>query len=601
MIHHFCRVPLWEAGRKLTAVAAGREPAELVIRNARLVNVCTGEIQEGIGVAVALGRIALVGTLPEGCIGPDTQVIQADGSLIAPGFLDGHIHVESSMLSVGEYARAVIPHGTVGIYTDPHEICNVLGMDGVRLMIADSRRAPLKTMFTVPSCVPAVPGFEDTGAAIGPEDIREMMTWDEVVGLGEMMNYPGVVSGAALPHDEMAETLKADKVVTGHWAAQDTGPALSAYIAAGARCCHESTRAEDALAKMRLGMYAQLREGSAWRDLHEVAKAVTEHKVDTRFANLVSDDAHPNTLISQGHLDHILRRAVEEGIDPVAAIQMVTINCAACFRMDHELGSITPGKCADIVFLEDLRDFRVTRTIIDGAVVAEDGRLLRDIPPMAYPDWATGPLHVGETITAETFRVPAPVGSGETVSARAIEIIPARVGNCERVVTLPVHGGAVAGDLEQDVLKAFVFERHKATGRHGAGFVKGFGIRRGALAQTVAHDAHNLIVIGANDADMALAANTLIRCGGGLCAVLDGEVLGLVPLPVAGLMNDSPVEEMAARVEKLERAWEAMGCTCVSPFMTMASLSLACIPELRLTNRGLVDCRSFEMKELFVE
>ena len=601
MIHHFCRVPLWEAGRKLTAVAAGREPAELVIRNARLVNVCTGEIQEGIGVAVALGRIALVGTLPEGCIGPDTQVIQADGSLIAPGFLDGHIHVESSMLSVGEYARAVIPHGTVGIYTDPHEICNVLGMDGVRLMIADSRRAPLKTMFTVPSCVPAVPGFEDTGAAIGPEDIREMMTWDEVVGLGEMMNYPGVVSGAALPHDEMAETLKADKVVTGHWAAQDTGPALSAYIAAGARCCHESTRAEDALAKMRLGMYAQLREGSAWRDLHEVAKAVTEHKVDTRFANLVSDDAHPNTLISQGHLDHILRRAVEEGIDPVTAIQMVTINCAACFRMDHELGSITPGKCADIVFLEDLRDFRVTRTIIDGAVVAEDGRLLRDIPPMAYPDWATGPLHVGETITAETFRVPAPVGSGETVSARAIEIIPARVGNCERVVTLPVHGGAVAGDLEQDVLKAFVFERHKATGRHGAGFVKGFGIRRGALAQTVAHDAHNLIVIGANDADMALAANTLIQCGGGLCAVLDGEVLGLVPLPVAGLMNDSPVEEMAARVEKLERAWEAMGCTCVSPFMTMASLSLACIPELRLTNRGLVDCRSFEMKELFVE
>ena len=600
MINHFCQTPLWEVGRRLTAVATGREPAELVICNARLINVCTGEIQPGMDVAVVQGRIALVGAIPPGCIGPDTRVIQAEGGLIAPGFLDGHIHIESSMLSVGEYARVVIPHGTIGVYTDPHEICNVFGVAGVRLMIEDSRRTPLKAMFTAPSCVPAVPGFEDAGASIGPEDIREMMAWDEVVGLGEMMNYPAVVAGAAQPHDEMAEALKADKVITGHWAARETGAELNAYIAAGARCCHESTQAEDALAKMRLGMYAQLREGSAWRDLHEVAKAITEHKVDARFANLVSDDVHPNTLISQGHLDHLLRRAVKEGINPLTAIQMVTINCATCFRMDHELGSITPGKCADIVFLEDLKDFHVTRTIIDGVVVAENGELLCDIPEMTYPKWATNSLHVGETITAETFRILAPAESGKTVSARIIEIIPAQVGNVEQITRLPVRAGSVLPDPDQDVLKCFVFERHKATGSHGMGFVKGFGIRRGALAQTVAHDAHNLIVVGANDDDMALAANTLLQCGGGLCAVLDGTLLGLVPLPVAGLMSDSQAEEVAVRVEALEQSWKTLGCTCESPFMTMASLSLACIPELRLTNKGLVDCRCFEMRDLFV-
>ena len=589
MINTFCRKPLWETSRTLAAVAQGKIPADLVITHARLVNVCTHEIQEDVSVAVACGRIALVGDASR-CIGPGTQVTDAKGRYLAPGFLDGHIHVESSMMGVGEYARAVIPHGTVGIYMDPHEICNVLGLDGVRCMLEDASRTPLKAMLTTPSCVPAVPGFEDTGACLGPEEIAGTMDWPECVGIGEMMNFPGVLQGDPKVHEITGAALKAGKIVTGHYSLPETGPGLNAYIASGVRCCHESTRAQDALAKMRLGMYAMLREGSAWHDLKEVAKSVTEHEIDTRFAVLVSDDAHPHTLVEQGHLDHILRRALEEGIDPVTAIQMVTINCAQCFQMDHELGSITPGKCADMVLLESLETMKIEKVWIDGSLTAENGSMAMEFPSYTYPEWATRSIHVGEEVTADTFRIPASSGS---VTVRAIEVIPGRVGSLERHITLASQNGLLESDPSQDVLKTAVFERHRGTGKKGFGFVKGFGITCGAMASTVAHDAHNLLVIGTNDEDMALAANTLIQCGGGMTAVQKGTVLGTVPLPIAGLMNDKPAAEMSRMVEALEKAWKQIGCTMPSPFMTMALISLACLPKLRLTDRGLVDCESF--------
>ena len=597
MINKFCTSPLWESSRTLAAVAQGFKPAETVIINARLINVCTGEIQPDTDVAIACGRIALVGDARH-CIGENTVVLDAAGQYIAPGFLDGHIHVESSMMSVGEYARAVIPHGTVGIYMDPHEICNVLGLDGVSCMIEDSKRTPLKAMVTTPSCVPAVPGFEDTGSFIGPEEIAETMKWDSVVGLGELMNFPGVLASDGHTHGEIAETLKADKIITGHYSMPETGPGLNAYIASGVRCCHESTRAQDALAKMRLGMYAMLREGSAWRDLHEVAKSITQHKIDARFGVLISDDTHPHTLLTQGHLDHIVRRAVEEGIDVVTAIQMVTINCAQCFQMDHELGSIAPGKCADIVFIGSLDKLDVTKVLINGAVVAENGTMTADFPSYRYPKWATESMHIKGAITPESFAIHA---TGDRVTARVIEVIPARVGSYERHIALKVENGLVGSDVGQDVLKTAVFERHHETGHVGFGFVKGFGIRCGAMASTVAHDAHNLLVIGTNDEDMALAANTLIACGGGMTAVQNGKVLGTVELPIAGLMNDKPVEEMSKIVGALGEAWEKIGCSMVSPFMTMALIPLACLPELRLTDRGLVDCTKFQFASLFVE
>ncbi len=598
MYNTFCKKPLYECSRDLSAVALGKIPAETVIKNARLVNVCTREVQENIDVAIHSGRIALVGNASH-CIGDKTMVIDAAGMYLAPGFLDGHIHIESSMLSAGEYARAVIPHGTVGIYYDPHEIGNVLGMDGVTLMANDAARTPLKAMLTLPSCVPAVPGFEDSGAVITSKDIREYIDKDFVVGLGEMMNFPGILASNEETHAITGATLAADKTVTGHFSIPETGAPLSAYIAAGIRCCHESTRAEDALAKMRLGMYAMLREGSAWHDLVEVGRAVTEHEVDSRFAVLVSDDTHPHTLIENGHLDHIVRRAVAEGIPAIEAIQMVTINCAQCFQMDHELGSVTPGKCADIVLIDNLVDLNIKKVLINGDLVAEDGKMTVTFPDYAYPSSAMNAMHVGETITPNTFKIPT--DKKDSVTVRAIEIIPAKVGNIERKITLAVKDGYVESDTKQDVLKAFVFERHHNTGKHGVGFVKGFKIQNGAMASTVAHDAHNLLVVGTNDEDMALAANTLIECGGGMCIVHNGKVLGCVELPLAGLMNILPAEEMSRKVGALGDAWQAIGCDIVSPFMTMALIPLACLPELRLTDRGLVDCTKFTFAPLFVE
>lgn len=597
MINNFCKTPLWECSRTLADVAGGRTPADTVIKNAKLINVCTREIQDGIDVAISCGRIAMVGSCTH-CIGKDTQVIDASGKYLAPAFLDAHIHVESSMLTAGEYARAVVPHGTSGIFMDPHEICNVLGLDGVRFMLEDAARTPLKAILTTPSCVPAVPGFEDTGAAIGPDEVRETMKWKECVGLGEMMNFPGILYSNETTHAIVGETLKAGNIVTGHYSMPETDRGLNAYIASGVRCCHESTREIDALEKMRRGMYALLREGSAWHDLAEVSKAITKHEVDSRFACLITDDTHPHTLLSSGHLDYLVRRAIEEGIDPLTAIQMVTINPAQCFMLDHELGSVAPGKCADMVLITDLNKCTVSEVFIDGEFVAEGGKMLKSFPPYTYPESACRSMHVSKKKPSD-FEIAAP--GDKACKVRVIEIIPARVGDYERIVEMKPEKGLLRADPDRDILKAFVFERHNDTGTFGKGFVKGFGIKKGALAQTVAHDAHNLLVIGSDDADMALAANTLIESGGGMVAVKDGKVLAHLPLPIAGLMSDKPIEQMSKTVEELENAWRDMGCSMPSPFMTMALIPLACLPELRLTNRGLVDCRTFSFTDLIVK
>lgn len=599
MQNYFCKFPLWEAAKTLTAVAQGRQKAELVIKNSTLVNVCTGELEKNIDVAVVCGRIAYVGKNADHAIGEKTKVIDGSGRYLSPGLLDGHIHIESSMMTARSFAAAVLPHGTTGIYHDPHEICNVLGIDGIKLMLEDADKLPLKIMLTMPSCVPGVPGFEDSGAALTTSDIREFMQDNRTVGLGEMMNYPAIIEGVEGPHSILEETLKADRVITGHYSIPETDRGLNAYISAGVRCCHESTHKEEALAKMRLGMYAMLREGSGWQDLKEVSKAVTEHKIDSRFAVIVTDDAHPHTLVGDGHVDRLLRHAVKVGIPPITAVQMVTINCAQCFRMDNEIGSVTPGKCADLVLFDDLTDFKVSLTVIDGDIVAENGEISLPLASYSYPEYAKDTMKIKAPLTKESFCLKAPT-QGQ-VKVRAIEVIPANAVNKECIVTLKTKDGNVEADITQDVLKAAVFERHHNTGIHSIGFIKGFGIQGGAMASTVAHDAHNLLVIGANDEDMAVAANTLIECKGGMCVVKNGVVLGVVPLPVAGIMSEKSATEMAVLVEELGKAWEKIGCTLPSPFMTMAITSLACIPELRLTNKGLIDCRTFKLTDLFVE
>lgn len=587
-------MPLETITMELADVAMGRRKADMVIKNGTLVNVNTKELLEHTDVAIYKGRIALVGDATH-CVGDTTEIIDATGLYIAPGFMDGHIHVESSMLTVSQYSTAVVPHGTTAIFMDPHEIANVLGLKGVKLMLDEARDVPLRVYATVPSCVPAAPGLEDAGAEIGPEEIAEAMKWDAIAGLGELMNFPGVFNSVPQVHKEIEVTLKAGKPVTGHFALPDTGKMLNAYIASGVRSCHESVRHEDALAKMRLGMYAKIREGSAWHDLKEVIKAITQNTVQSRFAILVSDDTHPDTLIKLGHLDHIIKRAIEEGVDPVTAIEMVTINTAECFLMSKDFGSVSPSKVADIVLLSDLYNVTVKAVIIGGRLVAQDGKMLIPFKNVTYPDWSKNTVNVGKTLTPQDFML---TSNKPEVKVRVIQIEEAKVTTKQVIETLKTIDGNVSPDTEKDIAKAALFERHKATGTKGLGFVKGFGLKKGAVASTVAHDSHNLLIVGTDEDDMAFAGNELIKAGGGMIAVADGKVLALVELPVAGLLTDEPVEAVQKKVENLEKAWKMLGCNLVSPFMTMALLGLPVIPELRLSNRGLVDAVHFVLVDV---
>jgi len=590
-------IPLEDITMELADVAMGRRNADMVIKNGTLVNVNTKELLEHTDVAIYKGRIALVGDASH-CIGKDTTIIDATGLYIAPGFMDGHIHVESSMLTVSQYSNAVVPHGTTAIFMDPHEIANVLGLKGVKLMLDEANDVPLRVFATVPSCVPAAPGLEDAGAVIGPEDIAEAMKWDGIAGLGELMNFPGVFNSVPEVHKEIEVTLKAGKPVTGHFALPDTGSMLNAYVASGVRSCHESVRASDALSKMRLGMYAKIREGSAWHDLKEVIKAITHNKVNSRFAVLVSDDTHPHTLIQSGHLDYIVKRAIEEGVDPITAIEMVTINTAECFMMSKDFGSVSPSKVADIVLLSDLYKVTVKAVIIGGKLVAKDGKILAPAKKVTYPEWSKNTVNVGKTLSRDDFILKS---DKHEVKVRVIQIQEASVMTQQIIETLHVVNGNIAPDISKDIAKAAIFERHKATGTRGIGFVKGFGFTKGAVASTVAHDSHNLLIVGTNEDDMAFAGNELIKAGGGMIAVAGSKVLALVELPVAGLLSDEPVEVVQKKVEKLEEAWKALGCKLVSPFMTMALLGLPVIPELRLSNRGLVDAIHFTFVDVVAE
>lgn len=604
MLNNFCKQPLWECHETLVRVAQGQEPADTVIRHANLVSVTTHEILPDADIAIACGRVAYLGLdghTAEHCIGPKTKVVDATGKYVAPGYIDSHIHVESAMIGCAEYAKVVVPRGTTTIFADPHECCNVVGLDGVRVMFDDAKRTPLKAMLTTPSCVPAVTGFDDSGASVNAAQVAETMRWGDVVGLGEMMNFPGILSGESNALDEVAETLKADKCVTGHYSVSETDRGLNAYIASGVRACHESITPEDVIAKLRMGMYVQARYGSAWLSLPGYLPQVLKAGVDTRLIALCTDDNHPNTLVNEGGMDRALRACVDEcGCDPVTALQFATINAAQLLGIDKDMGSVTPGKCADLVILPDLESFVPEQVFIDGDLVARDGKPLFDHELFSWPDFMTHTMNVGRTFTPADFEIPVDRPDG-MCRVRAIGGVGGSTITEDTVIEVPVVDGKLQANPAADALKMAVFDRHHGSaGTHSYGFCTGFGIH-GALAQTVAHDSHNLLVVGDNDADMALAAQTLVECGGGEVAVQDGHVLALVELPVCGLMSDKHVEEVAAEVAKIEQAWRDMGCTMPSPFMTMGILSLPCVPNLRLTNRGYVNCVTFQFEPLLAD
>ncbi|MEM2237383.1 MAG: adenine deaminase [Candidatus Caldarchaeum sp.] len=592
------RSKLYQATKNLVRTALGLEKADLVVKGGNVVNVHTRELLENVDVVVKLGRIALVGDSSP-CIGSDTIVYDAEGKYVVPGLLDPHVHIESSMISVTEFARIVLPHGTTTVFIDPHEIGNVFGLDGVKLMIEESRNLPLKVFITYPSCVPAAPGFETAGAVIGPEDVAEAMKLDEVIALGEMMNFPGVLAGDENVHAEIAETLKSGKLVEGHDSGL-LGRELAAYVAAGITSTHESVTKRQTLERLRNGMYVYLREGSAWLDIKETIKAYTETGIDPRHICLCTDDKEPASILRDGHVDHSLRRAIEEGVDPLTAIQMCTLNPAERYRLSYELGSIAPARLADILIVSDLTKFRIEAVFANGELVAENGKMVKELPEFNYPERFMKSVKLPRHLTPEDFKIHYS-REGEEVRVRVIQAIEGSVITKHRIERLEVKGGNILSDPDRSILKTAVVERHGKTGGMGIGFTKGFGFRKGAVSSTVAHDSHNLLVLGYDEKDMALAANENARINGGIVTVADGEVLAKVELPLAGLMSTETAVSVAEKLNRTYSVWRKLGCEWVSPFMTMSLLSLSVIPELRLTDKGLLDTVTFQFVDLVID
>ena len=532
-------------------------------------------------VAISGEHVAGVGLGYEG----RTRVDLSDQILI-PGLIDGHMHLESTKLTVDEFARAALPWGTTTVILDPHEIANVFGLDGVRAMLRSSDDVPIDVYVMVSSCVPASP-FESNGATVDAEDIARFLAEEpRAIGLAEMMNFPAVVAG---DRDELAK-LEAvgGRHVDGH-APGLSGRGLNAYLAAGVRSDHECTTYDEALEKRRLGMWIMLREGSAARNLEELVPIVLEHGPTNSL--LCTDDREPHHLFEDGHINNALRKAVALGCPPADAVVMGTLNAARYHRL-HEHGAIAPGYLADVVAVPDLTSFRPTKVWKRGRLVAEDGRAI-GIQRVVPPDWMRDSVHVPD-LGPERFRVSArgPI--------RVIGVEPDTIVTRTLVDEPSLRDGVAIADPARDLAKIAVIERHRGTGRIGLGFVRGFGLQRGALASSHAHDAHNLVVVGVDDADMSAAAARLRETGGGQVAVSGGEILAEVPCPIGGLLSDLPVEEVATRVHALEKAAEELGVTLASPFMAMSFLALSVVPELKLTDRGLVDVDRFELVPLEV-
>ncbi|MBS0564861.1 MAG: adenine deaminase [Proteobacteria bacterium] len=589
-----------DSAADLIDVAAGRKPADMVLRQGRWVNVHSGEIIAGTDVAIIAGRFAYVGPDAGHAVGPDTQVIEAHGRYLVPGLCDAHMHVESGLVTVTEFARAVIPHGTTSMFIDPHEIANVLGLPGVRLMHDEAAGLPINVMVQMPSCVPSAPGLENPGAILGVAEVEEAMGWPNIIGLGEMMNFPGVAAGDAKMLGEIAATQRAGKTVGGHYASPDLGLPFHAYVAGGPADDHEGTRAEDAVARVRQGMTAMLRLGSAWFDVAAQVKAITEMGLDSRKFVLCTDDCHSGTLVNEGHMNRVVRHAIAQGLKPVTAIQMATLNTAAHFGLERELGSITPGRRADVILTSDLVTLPVEVVIARGHVLAEDGHLTAAIAPHPYPASAKSTVRMARPLAAADFDIAAPEGANE-VTARVIGVIENQAPTRALERRLGVASGLVEMDAGGDVCQIALVERHRATGKVVNAFVSGFGYGVPcAVASTVAHDSHHMIVIGTSKADMALAANRLAEVQGGIVVVREGKVEALIELPIAGLMSDERAEVVAEKAQRMVAAMEACGCKLNNAYMQHSLLALVVIPEIRISDEGLIDVTRFARTDLFV-
>ncbi len=592
--------PTWaQTAPRLIAVAAGREAADTVIRQGIWVNVHTRECLPDHDIAIAAGRIAFVGRDASHCIDDTTEIIEADGRYMIPGLCDAHMHIESGMLTPAEFARAVIPHGTTSMFTDPHEIANVLGLPGVRMMHDEALMQPINIFTQMPSCAPSAPGLETTGYEITPEDVSEAMSWPGIIGLGEMMNFPGVSNADPKMLAEIAATQNAGKTVGGHYASPDLGPNFAAYVAGGPADDHEGTCEADAIARVRQGMRSMMRLGSAWYDVETQITAVTEKGLDPRNFILCTDDCHSGTLVNEGHMNRVVRHAIACGCDPVIALQMATINTASHFGLEREIGSLTPGRRADVILTPDLTTLPIDHVIARGKTVSIKGKCLVDCPHYTWPDSARGTVHLGHALSQSDFEIAAPPGANRA-RVNVIGVVENQAPTKALTADLPVRDGLVETDVQSgDVCQIALVERHRGTGGVVNGFVSGFGYTGSmAMASTVAHDSHHMIVVGTDRAQMALAANRLAEVGGGINVFKDGAELALVKLPIAGLMSNSPAKDVAASAERMMQAMRDCGCDLNNAYMQHSLLALVVIPEIRISDLGLVDVTKFERIDL---
>jgi len=581
--------------RILVDVAMGRKKADLVIKNGQWVCVQSGEILPGTDIAVVGDRIAYVGEDASHTIGDKTKVVDANGKYMVPGLLDAHMHVESGMVTITEFVRAVAPRGTTGMFIDPHEIANVFGLKGVRLMAEEAEDQPIHVWVQIPSCVPSAPGLETPGSSIGPDDVAEAMEWDRIIGLGEMMNFPGVYSSDEKMHDEMAATRAAGRVIGGHYAAPDLGIPFHGYVAGGPEDDHEGTRKEDAVARVRQGMKAMLRYGSGWLDVEAQVTAITEDKLDPRHFILCTDDSHSETLVNDGHMDRVLRHTIGLGVDPMTALQMATINTAEHFGVDKDMGQIAPGRYADFLLVSDLNDFRPEKVFAKGKLLAESGEWQFDLSEYEYPDWATRSVNMKRPLVADDFKLVVNQEISSPATAHVIGVVEGQAPTQHLKMPVDVQDGEVKIDLEKDLLKIALVERHQATGGVVIGLVSGFGLQgKCAIGSTVAHDSHHMIVVGTDEEQMAIAANHLSEIKGGQVVVKDGKVIGQVALPIAGLMSNKRADLVAGEAATVLEGFQACGCSIMNPNMQMSLLALVVIPALRISDLGLVDVEKFE-------
>ena len=585
----------WQQFRKeLIDTAMGRTPADTIIRRGRWVCVQSGEIIPKTDIAIKGERIAFVGGDASHTIGPDTMVIDAEDRFLVPGLLDGHMHIESTMMTVTNAVRAVVIHGVTGLFVDPHEIANVLGLKGVRLMVDEAAEQPIHVWVQVPSCVPSAPGLETSGATITSVEVAEAMTWDGIIGLGEVMNFPAVFNAKKEMLAEMAETANANKVIGGHYPSPDLGLPFHAYAAGGPEDDHEGTRMEDAIARVRQGMKAMLRLGSAWHDVVEQVRAITEEGLDPRNFILCTDDSHAGTILNEGHMDRVVRHAIAQGLPPITAIQMATINTAQYFGVWRDVGMIAPGRYGDILLVSSLAELTIDQVIARGQVLVENGSLVTDPPTYKYPDWSTTTVKLSRTMSADDFVLPA--SGNSTVTANVIGVIENQAPTRHLRLEVTPRNGQVHIDMNRDLAKIAHVERHKGTGGVQVGLVQGFGFTEPcAVASTVAHDSHHMLVAGTDEDNMAMAVNELARIGGGQIVVRNGKVIGLVELPIAGLMSDKPAEVVSQKAQSILEGFTACGCTLNSANMQLSLLALVVIPELRISDLGLVDVTQFKI------